>query len=97
MNAKDTIAAAKAVAEQHRTKKVYKKDLPSNHMGDTYDVVATKTVHVTMPGEACYIDMSEKDLELLNERVIEKKLSLHTFEFEETKAKETKAKETKAK
>jgi hypothetical protein len=92
MTPKQTIAAAKAAAEQHKTKKVYKTGLKSDHMGDTFDVVATKTVHVTMPGESCYLDMSEDDLALLQEKVIEKKLSLHVFEFEETKAKETKAK-----
>jgi len=88
MNAKETIAAAKRAAEQHKTKKVLKARVEGDKFPE-YDFVAVKTVHVTMPGEACYIDMSEKDLQVLNERVIDKKLSLHEFVFATSETKET--------
>jgi hypothetical protein len=88
MNAKETIAAAKRAAEQHKTKKVLKAQVEGDKFPE-YDFVAVKTVHVTMPGEACYIDMSEKDLQVLNERVIDKKLSLHEFVFASDVTKET--------
>lgn len=84
MTPKEVIAEAKKHAEQHKIKKVLKKraegDKPAEH-----DFVPVKKVHVTTPGFACYLDLTDEEVETLKEHAVDRRLSIHEFELGEEK------------
>lgn len=55
--------------------------------------------HVTMPNEACFIDLDENQIQNLMEHAAERKLSVHVFDFSKKKSEEegTESKSSKKK